>query len=62
MINNVCLCCSLDLLILKEVVQKMTGIEAAEEMTVEQIGAMCGGELLRGEVRSGQSFYSLVNT
>ncbi|XP_055591572.1 THO complex subunit 2 isoform X2 [Uranotaenia lowii] len=40
---------SLDLLILKEVVQKMTGIEAAEEMTAEQIGAMCGGELLRGE-------------
>ncbi|XP_055634886.1 THO complex subunit 2 isoform X2 [Toxorhynchites rutilus septentrionalis] len=40
---------SLDLLILKEVVQKMTGIEAAEEMTAEQISAMCGGELLRGE-------------
>lgn len=29
----------------------MTGIEAAEEMTAEQISAMCGGELLRGEVR-----------
>ncbi|XP_050076500.1 THO complex subunit 2 [Anopheles maculipalpis] len=40
---------SLDLLILKEVVQKMAGIEAAEEMTNEQLQAMCGGELLRGE-------------
>ncbi|XP_063708097.1 THO complex subunit 2 [Culicoides brevitarsis] len=40
---------SLDLLILKEIVQKMTGIEAAEEMTVDQVRAMCGGEILRGE-------------
>ncbi|XP_055386448.1 THO complex subunit 2 [Condylostylus longicornis] len=40
---------SLDLLILKEVVQKMTGIEATEEMTNEQLNAMSGGELLRGE-------------
>lgn len=40
---------SMDLLILKEVVQKMAGIEAAEEMTFEQINAMAGGELLRGE-------------
>ena len=42
---------SLDLLLLKEIVQKMTGIEAAEEMTTEQLDAMGGGELLRGEVR-----------
>lgn len=41
---------SLDLLILKEVCQKMTGIEAAEEMTNEQLNAMAGGELLRSEV------------
>ncbi|XP_077302738.1 THO complex subunit 2-like protein isoform X2 [Arctopsyche grandis] len=40
---------SLDLLILKEIVQKMAGIEAAEEMTAEQLDAMSGGELLRGE-------------
>ncbi|GAB0096451.1 THO complex subunit 2 [Sergentomyia squamirostris] len=40
---------SLDLLILKEVVQKMAGIEAAEEMTTDQLSAMCGGEQLRGE-------------
>lgn len=48
------LCCifisSLDLLILKEIVQKMAGIEAAEEMTPEQLEAMAGGELLKGEV------------
>lgn len=30
----------------------MAGIEAAEEMTAEQLDAMSGGELLRGEVKS----------
>jgi hypothetical protein len=59
-LNNNCdcyvvtVCCylisSLDLLILKEIVQKMAGIEAAEEMTPEQLEAMAGGELLKGEV------------
>lgn len=42
--------CSLDLLILKEIVQKMAGIEAAEEMTNDQLEAMAGGDLLKGEV------------
>lgn len=42
---------SQDLLILKEIVQKMAGIEAAEEMTPDQLDAMAGGELLKGEVR-----------
>lgn len=28
----------------------MTGIEATEEMTLEQLEAMSGGELLRSEV------------
>lgn len=41
----------MDLLILKEIVQKMAGIEAAEEMTAEQLDAMAGGELLKSEVR-----------
>lgn len=41
---------SLDLLILKEIVQKMAGIEAAEELTDEQLDAMAGGDLLKGEV------------
>ncbi|XP_072941770.1 THO complex subunit 2 isoform X2 [Epargyreus clarus] len=40
---------SQDLLILKEIVQKMAGIEAAEEMTPDQLEAMAGGELLKGE-------------
>lgn len=40
---------SLDLLILREVVQKMAGIEAAEEMTPDQLNALSGGELLKGE-------------
>ncbi len=37
---------SLDLLILKEIVLKMSGIEAAEEMTADQIDAMAGKEAL----------------
>lgn len=41
---------SLDLLILKEIVQKMAGIEAAEELTPEQLDAMAGGDILKGEV------------
>lgn len=40
---------SQDLLILKEIVQKMAGIEAAEEITSDQLDAMAGGELLKGE-------------
>jgi hypothetical protein len=40
----------LDLLILKEIVQKMAGIEAAEELTSDQLDAMAGGDLLRIEV------------
>lgn len=47
---------SLDLLILKEVCQKMTGVDASEEMTTEQLEAMAGGELLRNEVHFAISF------
>ena len=50
---------SLDLLILKEVVLKMSGVEAAEDMTNEQIDAMSGGELLRQEAGS---FSQIKNT
>lgn len=38
----------------------MTGVEASEEMTMEQIEAMSGGELLRNEVCI-QGFYILKN-
>lgn len=55
--NSVCACVfffvplrSFDLLILKEVVQKMAGIEITEEMTMEQLEAMTGGEQLKAEV------------
>ena len=41
---------SLDLLVLKEVVQKMSGIELTEEVTTTQLEALCGGELLKAEV------------
>lgn len=35
----------------------MTGVEASEEMTMEQLEAMSGGELLRNEVCSSLSFF-----
>ena len=49
----------LDLLILKEIVQKMTGIETSEEMTNDQLAALSGGELLRAE---GGYFNQVRNT
>uniref|UniRef100_A0A452VJW2 THO complex subunit 2 n=1 Tax=Ursus maritimus TaxID=29073 RepID=A0A452VJW2_URSMA len=48
-----------DLLILKEVVQKMSGIEITEEMTMEQLEAMTGGEQLKAE---GGYFGQIRNT
>ena len=41
---------SFDLLVLKEVVQKMSGIEISEDMTSSQLEALAGGELLKAEV------------
>lgn len=50
---------SLDLLILKEIVQKMAGVEASEEINAEQLDAMAGGELLRNEVIKKKFFLIL---
>ncbi|KAM9470063.1 THO complex subunit 2 isoform 1-T1 [Clarias gariepinus] len=50
---------SFDLLILKEVVQKMAGIEITDEMTAEQLEAMTGGEQLKAE---GGYFGQIRNT
>ncbi|KAH0510598.1 THO complex subunit 2 [Microtus ochrogaster] len=50
---------SFDLLILKEVVQKMAGIEVTEEMTMDQLEAMTGGEQLKAE---GGYFGQIRNT
>uniref|UniRef100_G1QCE7 THO complex subunit 2 n=1 Tax=Myotis lucifugus TaxID=59463 RepID=G1QCE7_MYOLU len=50
---------SIDLLILKEVVHKMAGIEITEEMTMEQLEAMTGGEQLKAE---GGYFGQIRNT
>ena len=51
---------SLDLLILKEIVLKMSGIEASEEMTNEQIDAMAGGDLLKQEASSFNQVSQIV--
>ncbi|XP_076041102.1 THO complex subunit 2-like protein isoform X4 [Oratosquilla oratoria] len=45
---------SIDLLILREIVQKMGGTDSMEDLTAEKLDAMCGGELLRRE--AGQYF------
>uniref|UniRef100_UPI00358DF603 THO complex subunit 2 isoform X2 n=1 Tax=Myxine glutinosa TaxID=7769 RepID=UPI00358DF603 len=50
---------SCDLLILKEVVHKMAGIEITEDVTNEQLEALSGGELLRAE---GGYFGQIRNT
>jgi THO complex subunit 2 len=42
---------SLDLVILKELVEKMAGIEGLEGASEAQIEAMAGGDTLRNEVR-----------
>lgn len=48
---------SFDLLILREIVQKMAGVEMSEEITNDQLEAMSGGELLRQEVCRNKGFY-----
>lgn len=50
---------SLDLMVLKEIVTKMAGIETTEQMTTEQLAALSGGELLRQE---GGYFNQVRNT
>ncbi|XP_028517932.1 THO complex subunit 2 isoform X2 [Exaiptasia diaphana] len=50
---------SFDLLVLKEVVQKMSGLEISEEVTMSQLEALCGGELLKAE---GGYFGQIRNT
>ncbi|XP_012937232.1 THO complex subunit 2 [Aplysia californica] len=50
---------STDLLLLREVVQKMAGIEISEEITDDQLDAMAGGELVRQE---GSNFSQVRNT
>ena len=43
---------------MKEVVQKMSGVEASDEITPQQLEALAGGELLRAEVLT--FFYHLI--
>lgn len=47
---------SFDLLILREMLTKMGGIEVSEEITDQHLQAMCGGDLLRQEVRYASNF------
>ncbi|XP_064608579.1 THO complex subunit 2-like isoform X2 [Liolophura sinensis] len=50
---------SFDLLLLREILQKMAGIEISEEITDDQLEAMSGGELLKQE---GGYFSQVRNT
>ena len=49
----VLLFCSYDLLILREVITKMAGLEVSEEITDDQLDAMSGGDILKQEVGHG---------
>eukprot|EP00959_Pyramimonas_sp_CCMP1952_P346414 7255238-Pyramimonas_sp.AAC.1 len=40
---------SIDLLVLKEVIQRMTGVEVLQDMSNDQIAASGGGDVLRAE-------------
>ena len=53
---------SSDLLVLREVVQKMSGIEISEEVTMDQIEALSGGEMLRAEVRQKRGSHLIYTT
>ncbi|XP_071787081.1 THO complex subunit 2-like isoform X1 [Asterias amurensis] len=57
--NQMKACKSYDLLILREIIVKMAGIEVTEEMTPDQLDALAGGELLRAE---GGYFSQVRNT
>ena len=56
--NQMKACKSYDLLILREIIVKMAGIEVTEEMTPDQLDALAGGELLRAEVDFSFKFLS----
>lgn len=51
---------SLDLLILKEIVLRMAGVEVMEQITPEQIEAMSGGDHLKTEVKSFFIFIYII--
>lgn len=53
----------MDLLILKEIVLRMAGVEVMEQITPDQIEAMSGGDYLKTEVREHENFifYTLLN-
>ena len=42
---------------MREIVQKMAGIEISEEITEDQLEAMSGGELLKQEVNTDTDKY-----
>lgn len=49
----------MDLLILKEIVLRMAGVELMEQITPDQIEAMSGGDHLKTEVRKYIQFVLL---
>ena len=53
------LSCRVDLLLLKEMVHKLSGIEVSEGVTDEQLEALAGGEVLKAE---GAYFSPMRNT
>ena len=41
---------SLDLIVLREIVTSISGIESASDLTQEHLDSLCGGDILRSEV------------
>jgi len=40
----------LDLIVLREIVTSISGIESASDLTQEHLDSLCGGDILRSEV------------
>jgi THO complex subunit 2 len=40
----------MDLLVLREIVANISGVEHSSDLTQEHLEALCGGEVLRAEV------------
>ena len=49
----------MDLIVLREIVTGISGVESLTELTQEHLEALCGGDLLRSEVNF--DFYWLLH-
>jgi hypothetical protein len=43
---------SMDLIVLREIVTSISGVESSTDLTQDHLDALCGGDTLRGEVKT----------